>query len=116
MQFFLTLLASIASLSTYTHVGAHAKCGVCPSKVSSESLTSHCVDKYSDTVCYYKSFNTYCAYDTVGHFFGGHSACPKSVAMTSRFVDDRAEFLRYVVRHEKNITSAEKHPLTRSAV
>ncbi|KAF8835379.1 hypothetical protein BDN67DRAFT_975356, partial [Paxillus ammoniavirescens] len=53
MQFFLTLLASIASLSAYTLVGVHAltACTTCPSSIGGRALVSRCVNNKSVTYC-----------------------------------------------------------------
>ncbi|KAF8839971.1 hypothetical protein BDN67DRAFT_981380 [Paxillus ammoniavirescens] len=70
MQFFLTLLASIASLSAYTLVGVHAltACTTCPSSVAGQALVSRCVDSKSITYCQYNVNRflkkpTFCNYD-----------------------------------------------------
>ncbi|KAF8838082.1 hypothetical protein BDN67DRAFT_126719 [Paxillus ammoniavirescens] len=82
MRFFLTLLASIASLSTYTLMGVHAECAVCPPKVEGTSLVTHCLHASGNTHCFYDNFKKFCLYNGDGERYGGQSDCPASVAMT----------------------------------
>ncbi|KIJ11536.1 hypothetical protein PAXINDRAFT_15637 [Paxillus involutus ATCC 200175] len=60
---FLTLLASIASLSAYTLVGVHARvCAVCPSEVNGGRLTKYCVGPIGHSYCKYDGLGAYCIY------------------------------------------------------
>ncbi|KIK73866.1 hypothetical protein PAXRUDRAFT_836140 [Paxillus rubicundulus Ve08.2h10] len=79
MQFFLTLLASIASLSAYNLVGVHAVCALCPDEVIGEWLTKTCVDKLGFTFCRYVSEEIVCLYTSDGMRQGSFEDCPSNV-------------------------------------
>jgi len=79
MQFFLTLLASIASLSAYTLVGVHAVCALCPSNVAGEWNTKTCVGKLGYTYCHYLSEEIICVYTKEGDRVGSFDQCPPDV-------------------------------------
>ncbi|KIJ14554.1 hypothetical protein PAXINDRAFT_12656 [Paxillus involutus ATCC 200175] len=89
MQFFLTLLASVASLSAYTPVGVHASsitqvCAACPPEVAKEALTYRCVDTKGNTICRYQDEETRCYYDGHGERIGkDFSGCPGPVKMSN---------------------------------
>ncbi|KAF8833260.1 hypothetical protein BDN67DRAFT_790629 [Paxillus ammoniavirescens] len=82
MQFFSTLLASIASLSAYTLVGVHAGfCAYCPADVAGEWNTGYCRDTSSRTHCNYLSDEVTCVYTSSGERYssGSFFKCPRSV-------------------------------------
>ncbi|KIK77866.1 hypothetical protein PAXRUDRAFT_834833 [Paxillus rubicundulus Ve08.2h10] len=82
MRFFLTLIASIASLSAYTLVGALAEltCAICPPKTpDGTSLKGHCVDSWGDTRCYYYSESPYYVYNSKGVCYKVYPNCPPNV-------------------------------------
>jgi len=96
MQFLLTFLAAIASLSASALVRVHAvktvqtvKCAVCPSAVVPDYARKcyHAGEKPS-TICYYKNngesvATDHCRYDVDGLLVGklGVPDCPREVAM-----------------------------------
>ncbi|KAF8841981.1 hypothetical protein BDN67DRAFT_966304 [Paxillus ammoniavirescens] len=89
MQFFLTLLASIASLSAHTLVGVHASsitdlCAICPPEVAHEQLTGRCVDAKGNTICHYQDEETRCYYNSHGQRIGkDYAGCPGPVGLTN---------------------------------
>ncbi|KAF8838452.1 hypothetical protein BDN67DRAFT_971490 [Paxillus ammoniavirescens] len=99
MQFLLTFLAAITSLSTYTLVGVHAdtatQCAGCPSQVEGQAFDRKCYNggidgKTPNTVCYYKygyqsASSAYCRYDEEGNNVQGSGlySCPFMVAVDS---------------------------------
>ncbi|KIK72727.1 hypothetical protein PAXRUDRAFT_836385 [Paxillus rubicundulus Ve08.2h10] len=87
MKTFLTLLATISSLSTYTLVGVHAstKCAICPSSLNGAGLYYGCSYK-GNTACRYLISGTSqmigCYYDdSKGTVTQGsnRALCPKTV-------------------------------------
>ncbi|KAF8835380.1 hypothetical protein BDN67DRAFT_975362 [Paxillus ammoniavirescens] len=93
MQFFLALLASIASLSAYTLVGVHAlaDCTTCPSSAGGLALVSRCVDGKSITHCHYDRNrfmlkSTFCNYDNQGNLHANSkgTSCPSKAAKDTK--------------------------------
>ncbi|KAF8838460.1 hypothetical protein BDN67DRAFT_1013080 [Paxillus ammoniavirescens] len=97
MQFLLTFLATVASLSVSAIVGVHAaQCAVCPATVSDETYDRKCyrpggeAGEEPNTVCYYKFEDEpvstdFCRYDASGDFIESYGVqdCPFEVAVDS---------------------------------
>ncbi|KAF9220739.1 hypothetical protein BS17DRAFT_882184 [Gyrodon lividus] len=98
MQFFLTFIAAIASLSTYTLLGVHAdtQCAACPSSIDDQVFDRKCyraneaAGEQTNTVCYYKYEDEpvatdFCRYDVNGEFIESFAVqgCPFEVPVDS---------------------------------
>ncbi|KIK75034.1 hypothetical protein PAXRUDRAFT_835174 [Paxillus rubicundulus Ve08.2h10] len=81
MKTLLTILATIASLSVYTLVGVHAKCGACPSSLSNNAVLSTQCTKKGITKCLYEDGEStlYCYFNKKGALQkNSNKACPKN--------------------------------------
>ncbi|KIK77090.1 hypothetical protein PAXRUDRAFT_835120 [Paxillus rubicundulus Ve08.2h10] len=82
MKTFVTLLATLASLSAYTIVGVHAQCITCRSSMDGAALHDTCITG-DVTTCEYENqagLSFYCYYDSQGSL-RDHSnpSCVKNV-------------------------------------
>ncbi|KIK72310.1 hypothetical protein PAXRUDRAFT_836488 [Paxillus rubicundulus Ve08.2h10] len=85
MKTFLTLLATIISLSAYTLVGVRAKCPICPGSVAGTALGNQCTFN-GITACQYPNDHVgavrnpiYCYYNENGSLDKDSNYCPKTV-------------------------------------
>ncbi|KAF9220762.1 hypothetical protein BS17DRAFT_786499 [Gyrodon lividus] len=96
MQFLLTFLAAITSLSTYALVGVHAdpatQCAACPSSVDGLQLQRKCYlsggeSEEPSTTCYYGDvpIGDSCSYNANGYLVesAGMKNCPLQVYVDS---------------------------------